>query len=140
MAAMQAESRIGALWQQRMDALREYDVVRDGNVFGAGLAGLWLRRRAKQKAQAIACMNNNRQLLLAWRQYSEDSRDVLPYGYALPPMAQYAWVPSGAPLDLDLASPTTQGNWDADNTIKKSLIWPYCGKSAGIWHCPIVSR
>ena len=39
MAAMQAESRIGALWQQRMDALREYDVVRDGNVFGAGLAG-----------------------------------------------------------------------------------------------------
>ena len=92
--------------------------------------------RAKQKAQAIACMNNNRQLLLAWRQYSEDSRDVLPYGYALPPMAQYAWVPSGAPLDLDLASPTTQGNWDADNTIKKSLIWPYCGKSAGIWHCP----
>ena len=38
MAAMQAESRIGALWQQRMDALREYDVVRDGNVFEAGLA------------------------------------------------------------------------------------------------------
>ena len=36
---MQAESRIGALWQQRMDALREYSVVRDGNVFGAGLAG-----------------------------------------------------------------------------------------------------
>ncbi len=36
---MQAESRIGALWQQRMNTLREYDVVRDGNVFGAGLTG-----------------------------------------------------------------------------------------------------
>ncbi|WP_424040405.1 ribonuclease H-like domain-containing protein [Methanoregula sp.] len=39
MAAMQAESRIGALWQQRMDALKEYDIVRDGNVFRAGLVG-----------------------------------------------------------------------------------------------------
>ena len=36
---MQAESRIALLWQQRMDAIQEYDVVRDGNVFGAGLAG-----------------------------------------------------------------------------------------------------
>ncbi len=31
-------ARIGALWQQRMDSLREYEVVRDGNVFGAGLS------------------------------------------------------------------------------------------------------
>jgi prepilin-type processing-associated H-X9-DG protein len=81
-------------------------------------------------------MNNNRQLMLAWRQYAEDNRDELPYGYALGAMAQYAWLPSGVPWDLDLAVPTQQGNWDADNTIKKSLIWPYCGKSAGIWHCP----
>jgi prepilin-type N-terminal cleavage/methylation domain-containing protein/prepilin-type processing-associated H-X9-DG protein len=92
--------------------------------------------RAKMKAQGIQCMNNNRQLMLAWRQYAEDNRDELPYGYALGAMAQYAWLPSGVPWDLDLAVPTQQGNWDADNTIKKSLIWPYCGKSAGIWHCP----
>jgi prepilin-type N-terminal cleavage/methylation domain-containing protein/prepilin-type processing-associated H-X9-DG protein len=91
---------------------------------------------AKLKAQAVQCMNNNRQIMLAWRQYCEDYRDTLPYGYALAPMAQYAWLPSGPPWDLDLAVPTTQGNWDADNTIKKSLIWPYCGNSAGIWHCP----
>ena len=92
--------------------------------------------RAKLKAQAIQCMNNNRQLILAWRQYAEDNRDELPYGYALAPMSQYAWLPSGVPWDLDLAIPTQQGNWDADNTIKKSLIWPYCGNCAGIWHCP----
>ena len=92
---------------------------------------------AKSKAQAIQCMNNNRQMMLAWRQYCEDYRDTLPYGYAAPgPMAQYAWVPSGAPLDLDLGTPTVQGNWDADNTIKKSLLWPYCGNSLGMWHCP----
>jgi prepilin-type N-terminal cleavage/methylation domain-containing protein/prepilin-type processing-associated H-X9-DG protein len=96
--------------------------------------------RAKLKAQAVQCMNNNRQLMLAWRQYCEDSRDLMPYGYHTPytPGAQnyYAWVPSGAPYDLDLANPTQVGNWDADNTIKQSLLWPYCGKSLGIWHCP----
>ncbi len=33
MSASHASARIGALWQQRMETLREYDVVRDGNVF-----------------------------------------------------------------------------------------------------------
>jgi prepilin-type N-terminal cleavage/methylation domain-containing protein/prepilin-type processing-associated H-X9-DG protein len=92
--------------------------------------------KAKLKAQAITCMNNNRQLMLAWRQYVEDNHDVLPYAYAVGAAMQFAWVPSGTPWDLDLANPTDQGNWDADNTIKKSLLWPYCGKSPGIWHCP----
>jgi prepilin-type N-terminal cleavage/methylation domain-containing protein/prepilin-type processing-associated H-X9-DG protein len=94
--------------------------------------------RAKLKAQAIQCMNNNRQLLLAWRQYSEDNRDLMLYGYSVAgtPSAAYAWVPSGPPWDLDVTAPTTRGNWDADNTIKLSPMWPYCGKSAGIWHCP----
>jgi prepilin-type N-terminal cleavage/methylation domain-containing protein len=34
--------------------------------------------RAKCKAHGIGCMNNTRQLALAWRQYSEDNRDMLP--------------------------------------------------------------
>ena len=53
MAAMQAESRIGVLWQQRMDALREYSVVRDGNVFGAGLAGSCLFSSEYDRARAL---------------------------------------------------------------------------------------
>jgi prepilin-type processing-associated H-X9-DG protein len=83
-------------------------------------------------------MNNNRQLVLAWRQYAEDSGDQLPYAYA--PIgtaaARYAWIPGGGALDLDLSIPTQQGNWDADNTVKKSPLWPYCGNSADIWRCP----
>ncbi len=90
---------------------------------------------AKTKALGVMCMNNNRQLMLAWQQYAGDNRDLLPYGYAIGTMAQYAWVPSGIPWDLDLAIPTRQGNWDVDNTLKKSLLWPYC-KSVGIFHCP----
>jgi prepilin-type N-terminal cleavage/methylation domain-containing protein/prepilin-type processing-associated H-X9-DG protein len=92
--------------------------------------------RAKLKAQAVQCMNNNRQIMLAWRLYADDNSDQLPYGYATGSMAQYAWVPSGDSWDLDLGDPPHKGNWDLDNTIKKSLLWPYCGSSVGIWHCP----
>lgn len=35
MSAIHAPSRIGTLWQQRMKGMREYEVVRDGNVFGS---------------------------------------------------------------------------------------------------------
>jgi prepilin-type N-terminal cleavage/methylation domain-containing protein/prepilin-type processing-associated H-X9-DG protein len=92
---------------------------------------------AKTKAQGIQCMNNTKQLTLAWRLYTEDSRDTLPFAYATVAAAKpYAWVPSGAPVDLDDANPKTQGNWDYDATIRKSPMWPYCGNAVGIWHCP----
>jgi prepilin-type N-terminal cleavage/methylation domain-containing protein/prepilin-type processing-associated H-X9-DG protein len=94
--------------------------------------------KAKQKAQGIGCLNNSKQLLLAWRMYTEDNHDVLLFSYGSTAADQpYVWSgPSGPPWDLDLAVPTTQGNWDAVNTIEKSPIWPYCAKSPGIWHCP----
>ena len=56
--------------------------------------------KAKTKAQGIQCMNNTKQLTIAWRLYSEDSRDTLPFAYATAAAAKpYSWVPSGAPLD-----------------------------------------
>lgn len=36
--SLAVSSRIGALWQQRMQSMREYEVVRDGNVFGSGFS------------------------------------------------------------------------------------------------------
>ena len=47
------------------------------------LAGLLLPAlaKAKTKAQGILCMNNGRQLMLAWRMYIEDNRDTLPFAY-----------------------------------------------------------
>ena len=33
--------------------------------------------KAKQKAQSIACMNNNKQLMLGWRMYADDNNDLL---------------------------------------------------------------
>ena len=34
---------------------------------------------AKQKAQGIGCLNNNKQLILAWTMYANDSNDRLVY-------------------------------------------------------------
>ena len=64
------------------------------------LAGLLLPAlfRAKQKALAIACLNNLKQLTLAWDMYAHDNNDVLvpnnPPNYGEPdgkPFATWAW-------------------------------------------------
>ena len=74
------------------------------------LAGMLLPAlaRAKQKGQGIYCMNNHRQLALAWRMYSEENRDELLYATADPGSryAPYSWV-QGV-LDFD---PNNRSNW-----------------------------
>jgi prepilin-type N-terminal cleavage/methylation domain-containing protein len=94
----------------------------------ATLAGMLLAAlgKAKQKAQGIQCMNNHRQLSLAWKMYVDDSNEVLPF-------SQFgnSWVTGF--LDF---SDTNPSNWDPEVDIKKSLLWPYCGKSVGIFKCP----
>jgi prepilin-type N-terminal cleavage/methylation domain-containing protein len=90
--------------------------------------------KAKSRAQSIYCMNNHRQLCLAWRMYSDDNHDRLlfasenPYD---PPTIAGAWV-TGT-LDFN---PANQSNWDPSLTIEQSPMWPYCGKHLSIWKCP----
>ena len=75
--------------------------------------------RAKRKAQGIQCMNNSRQLMLAWRLYTDDSNDNLlcAFNTGSVPTAAPSWVPSD--LQLDYSNPGAQGNWDYANTIVK---------------------
>ena len=94
--------------------------------------------KAKLKAFGIQCMNNHRQLSLAWRMYVDDSHDFLPYAshfpYATPPISdqnKYAWVTGQ--MDFD---PNNPSNWDVNQDIANSPLWPYCSKSAAIWKCP----
>ncbi|MEI9864511.1 MAG: prepilin-type N-terminal cleavage/methylation domain-containing protein [Limisphaerales bacterium] len=74
--------------------------------------------KAKQKAQGIYCMNNHRQLALAWRMYTEDNNDLLVFAsedmddYA--GTAPYTWV-TGT-LDYN---PANRSNWDPNENIKK---------------------
>jgi prepilin-type N-terminal cleavage/methylation domain-containing protein/prepilin-type processing-associated H-X9-DG protein len=83
--------------------------------------------RAKAKAQGIQCLNNNRQLLYAWRMYVEENREILPHVKHGP----YEWV--GGWLDFNGGN---RENWDLEVNIKTSLLWTYCGKSPGIFKCP----
>jgi len=94
--------------------------------------------KSKLKAQGIMCMNNMRQLTLAWVQYAHDSSDRLPYASASnggmggdPATDPYVWV-TGV-LDFNPANPS---NWDTRVDLQKSPLWPYCAGSAGIWKCP----
>src|SRR5689334_16211627 len=91
--------------------------------------------RAKTKAQGTGCMNNTKQLMLAWRLYAEDNNDFIPFAYATvanPP--RKPWVPSGPGFDRNTAPNQEKdpGNWNYDITIKASPIWQYCGNSVGI--------
>ena len=92
--------------------------------------------RAKLKTQAVSCMNNCRQMMLAWRCYAEDNSDRLTSAWGYPATD---WIP----FDYEMSwsgNPVTDGqnpnNWDVNVVVKKSLLWPYCGNSPGIWQCP----
>jgi prepilin-type N-terminal cleavage/methylation domain-containing protein/prepilin-type processing-associated H-X9-DG protein len=91
--------------------------------------------KAKQKAQGIYCMNNHRQLALAWRMYTEDNNDQLVFAsedlddYAA--TAPFTWVTG----TLD-HNPANRSNWDPNENIKKSPLWKYCGENLSIWRCP----
>jgi prepilin-type N-terminal cleavage/methylation domain-containing protein/prepilin-type processing-associated H-X9-DG protein len=99
------------------------------------LAGLLLPALAKAKvrAQAVQCMNHSRQLMLAWRQYAEENRDALPFGYSQnAPNSAYVWVKG----IIDVANESAADNWNVDTTLKLGAIWPYVGKNVAIYRCP----
>jgi prepilin-type N-terminal cleavage/methylation domain-containing protein len=94
---------------------------------------------AKQKAQGIQCMNNHRQLALAWRMYAEDNHDMLVYASDDPGnwqinwqvLDQYAWTLTH--MDFN---PNNRGNWDIEYDMVKRPLWPYTSKNAAIYRCP----
>jgi prepilin-type N-terminal cleavage/methylation domain-containing protein/prepilin-type processing-associated H-X9-DG protein len=90
--------------------------------------------KAKIQAQGVGCMNNSKQLTLAWRMYTDDNRDVLLFSYSDTVYPNLVWSGPNGYDESD--TPTDAGNWDSVDGIQKSLMWPYCGKSPGIWHCP----
>ncbi|MEW6157635.1 MAG: DUF1559 domain-containing protein [Verrucomicrobiota bacterium] len=101
------------------------------------LAGLFLPalHRAKAQAKTVGCLNNLKQLGLAWQMYAEDSNETLapnrPYGGPATPLGP-AWVLGW----LENNSP-----WDwPDNTnvlhLKNSLLAPYLASAVPLWRCP----
>ena len=93
------------------------------------LAGMLLPAlsKAKIKAQATFCMNNNRQLSIGWRMYVEENNDTLPHVKHGP----YEWV--GGWLDFN---GNNRENWDIHANLSKSLLWNHVGKNPAIYKCP----
>ena len=84
--------------------------------------------KAKEKAQAINCMSNNKQLVLAWLLYADDNEGRLPPNGNSGTGAK-GWVDGSM-------------NWDVNpdntnvNNLKNSLIGPYTTGQVGIYTCP----
>jgi prepilin-type N-terminal cleavage/methylation domain-containing protein/prepilin-type processing-associated H-X9-DG protein len=94
--------------------------------------------RAKAKAQAVQCMNNSRQLMLAWKFYCDDNNEKVPSAWR----RAGDWWATGdmswsGNAKTDGANPA---NWNAELTVKKSTLWPYCGNNAAIFRCPADSK
>src|SRR6516225_4458973 len=71
--------------------------------------------KSKLKAQGLQCMNNHRQLCLAWRLYADDNRDVLVFASQnpnTPKLDQYSWC-----LGIMDFDPGNAGNWDINYDI-----------------------
>ena len=96
------------------------------------LAGMLLPAlsRAKLKAQNIVCINNLKQLGLAWRMYVDDNQGWLPPNCGMDPYdANTEWVRGWLNYTPD----------HPDNTNVLFLIDSHLGRyvsSVGVWKCP----
>ncbi len=91
--------------------------------------------KGKLKAQGIQCMSNHKQLTLAWKMYTDDNSDTLLYASGVYPYSSNdpeVWV-SGW---VNWQNPSDPSNWDVNQDIARSPLWPYCARSAAIWRCP----
>ena len=87
------------------------------------LAGLLLPAlaKAKTKAQGIMCLNNHKQLALAWKMYNDDSRDVLLYASEGTKYDEkvdpYVWVKGLMDFNNN-----NRSNWDVEQDIKNIAV------------------
>jgi len=107
------------------------------------LAGLLLPAlgKAKIKAQATGCMNNNRQLMYAWLLYTGDFGERVANNFTIPGTIQTIqqqrfenWVNNvmtwGAGGSIEDRSNTNVA-W-----VKNGVLAPYTGAALGIYKCP----
>ena len=88
--------------------------------------------KSKAKSQGIFCMNNGRQLILAWHMYAGDNNDYLPPnpddGNTTP---GYNWCPGsagkGGPQEF---------NPDILRDPTRAMLSPYTGNNIKIYSCP----
>jgi prepilin-type N-terminal cleavage/methylation domain-containing protein/prepilin-type processing-associated H-X9-DG protein len=92
--------------------------------------------RAKIRAVATMCMNNNKQLCLAWLMYAGDNDDRLPINSdnGLPYNGTPSWITGNPYLNWLAQQQNTNVLYLIDDRF--SLLGRYIGKSAAIFACP----
>jgi prepilin-type N-terminal cleavage/methylation domain-containing protein len=101
--------------------------------------------RAKQKAYAIQCLSNNRQLAIAWTMYAGDNNDTMVPNRGL--NGQSSMTATDPRTNPDLQPGGQDAQWcpgnmqnitvalNYDKWIKAGLLYPYLS-SLSIYHCP----
>lgn len=109
------------------------------------LAGILLPTLAKSKvrAQAIFCLNNTKQLTLAWMMYADDHNGRLAYNLGSNTNSVGLAVAAGTSPPMSLNWVDNVLNWEAtnpDNTnapkMVQSGLGPYTSETASVYHCP----
>lgn len=91
-------------------------------------------QRSRSRAQAISCMNNQKNLILAWMFYNNDNNGRLSYnlgavGGTFAQTVNPNWVNNI--MDWDLSPDNTNMTF-----VNNSLLGPYCSFSPRLFHCP----
>lgn len=94
--------------------------------------------QAKSKAQAVQCLNNTKQLMLAWRMYAEDNNDRVANNFGVNSTQQTItrrtfvnWVNNV----MDWTASDEWGNFNPD-FIRNGVLAVYLGKNLGVYKCP----
>src|SRR5262245_8459260 len=94
--------------------------------------------RAKYKAQAIQCMNNTKQLMLAWRIYADDNTDKVANNFGVSETQTTIsrktfvnWVHNV----MDWTASDQWGNFNPDY-VRNGILAQYLGKNLGAYKCP----
>ncbi len=88
--------------------------------------------KAKLKADRTICINNQKQLTLAWIMYADDNDGRLTPNTATSAVGDPSWV--GGKLGWDQMLPIPD-NYDTA-ILTGSLLGPYCNRATGIYKCP----
>src|SRR5215471_2029008 len=88
--------------------------------------------RARDRAQALFCMNNNKQLMLATHMYATDNNDVLP------PNGDDDDDYDGEGYWFNGNMADNRDNWQVPHLgdSQYNKLAPYTGKATGIYRCP----
>ncbi len=111
------------------------------------LAGMLLPAlaKAKSKATGIACMNNSKQLMVAWQMYVNDNRDLLPTavhgGWASDPEGNAATLRRLGLIPMISGWQTWDTSKHNTNVLyliddRYAALGPYIAKAPSVFKCP----